>query len=55
VLLHSNSQAEAARVVKQNAAVKNVQIVQQKAAVVQEVLAKDVEDLNEIVSNGWVS
>ena len=55
VLLHSNFQAEAARVLKQNAAVKNVQIVQKKATVVEEALTKDMEALNEIVTNGWVS
>jgi hypothetical protein len=55
VLPHSYFQAQAARVLKQNTAQKHVEIVQQKAVVVEETLAKDIEELNEIVSNGWVS
>ena len=55
VLLHSYFQAQAARVVKEKAAIKNVQIVQKKTTVVEEELAKNMEELNEVVSNGWVS
>jgi len=55
VLLHSFFQAQAARVVKEKAAIKNVQIVQKKTTVVEEELAKNMEELNEVVSNGWVS
>jgi hypothetical protein len=55
VLLHSFFQAQAARAVKEKVAIKNVDIAHQKKAIVEDQLAKDIEELNEVVSNGWVS
>jgi hypothetical protein len=55
VLLHSFFQAQAARAVKEKVAIKNVELIIQKKTVVEDQLAKDIEALNDVVSNGWVS